>query len=117
MDPPAFSDDNIGTALDRIYSYGTCKLFSELSLEAVKKFNIDTTEVHHDTTPVSIWGEYKYSENGEPLLILLTAIARTKGEICSGMLVKEEEKTNRFINSLYYYEVTREIRDIILAYF
>ena len=30
-------------------------------------------------------------------------------EIYSGMLVKEEEKTNRFINSLYYYEVTREI--------
>lgn len=30
-------------------------------------------------------------------------------EIYSGMLEKETEKTNRFINSLYYYEVTREI--------
>jgi hypothetical protein len=30
-------------------------------------------------------------------------------EIYSGMLAKEVEKTNRFINSLYYYEITREI--------
>ena len=30
-------------------------------------------------------------------------------EIYSGMLVKEEEKTDRFISSLYFYEVTREI--------
>lgn len=60
MDSSAFTDDNIGRVLDRIYSYGTGKLFSELSLEAVKKFNIDTTQVHHDTTSVSVWGEYKY---------------------------------------------------------
>ncbi len=66
MDPSAFSDDNIGRVLDRIYCYGTCKLFSELSLEAVKKFNIDTTQVHHDTTSVSVWGQYKYSGNGAP---------------------------------------------------
>lgn len=33
-------------------------------------------------------------------------------EIYSGMLEKEAEKTNRFINSLYYYEVTREISKI-----
>ena len=33
-------------------------------------------------------------------------------EIYSGMLIKESEKTNRFINSLYYYEVTREISKV-----
>lgn len=49
-----FTDDNIGRVLDRIYSYGTQKLFCELSLEAVKKFNIDTIQVHHDTTSVSV---------------------------------------------------------------
>nr|MBU1328843.1 IS1634 family transposase [Candidatus Omnitrophota bacterium] len=53
-----FTDDNIGRVLDRIYSYGTQKLFCELSLEAVKKFNIDTTQIHHDTTSVSVWGDY-----------------------------------------------------------
>ena len=54
----SFTDDNIGRVLDRIYSYGTQKLFCELSLEAVKKFNIDTTQIHHDTTSVSVWGDY-----------------------------------------------------------
>ena len=53
-----FSDDNIGRVLDRIYVYGTQKLFCELSLEAVKKFNIDTTQVHQDTTSVNVWGDY-----------------------------------------------------------
>lgn len=53
-----FTDDNIGRVLDRIYSYGTQKLFCELSLKAVKKFNIDTTQVHQDTTSVSVWGDY-----------------------------------------------------------
>ncbi len=53
-----FTDDNIGRVLDRIYSYGTQKLFCELSLEAVKKFNIDTKQVHQDTTSVSVWGDY-----------------------------------------------------------
>jgi predicted nucleic acid-binding protein len=33
-------------------------------------------------------------------------------EIYSGMLFEEAKKTNRFINSLYYYEVTREISKV-----
>jgi transposase len=53
-----FTDDNIGRVLDRIYSYSTQKLFCELSLEAVKEFNIDTTQVHQDTTSVNVWGDY-----------------------------------------------------------
>jgi len=53
-----FTDDNIGRVLDRIFSYGTQKLFCELSLMAVKKFNIDTTQLHQDTTSVSVWGDY-----------------------------------------------------------
>ena len=64
MGSSAFTDDNIGRVLDRIYSYGTGKLFSEISLEAVKGFDMDTKGVHHDTTSVSVWGEYKYSKNG-----------------------------------------------------
>lgn len=69
IDVSTFSDDNIGRVLDRIYSYGTQKLFSEISLEAVKKFNIDTTQVHHDTTSVSVWGAYKYSKYCGPFEI------------------------------------------------
>jgi len=68
----AFSDDNIGRVLDRIFSYGTSKLFSEISLEAVKKFNIGTTQIHHDTTSVSVWGAYENSKyDGSPFEITL----------------------------------------------
>ena len=69
VDSSVFTDDNIGRVLDRIYSYGTGKLFSEISLEAVKNFNIDTTQVHHDTTSVSVWGDYKYSKHSGPFEI------------------------------------------------
>jgi len=64
MASSAFTDDNIGRIFDRIYSYGTGKLISEVSLEAVKDYEMDTKGVHHDTTSVSVWGEYKGSENG-----------------------------------------------------
>jgi len=55
----SFSDDNIGRVLDRIYDYGSSKLFSNISLEAVKEFNIETTKIHQDTTSVSVWGQYE----------------------------------------------------------
>ena len=72
VDSSAFSDDNIGRVFDRIFSYGTSKLFSEISLEAVKKFSIDTTHLHHDTTSVSVWGAYENSRyDGSPFEINL----------------------------------------------
>jgi transposase len=70
VDSSAFTDDNIGRVFDKIFLYGTSKLFSEISLEAVKKFNIDTTQVHHDTTSVSVWGAYENSRyDGSPFEI------------------------------------------------
>ena len=44
--------------------------FLKISLEAVKKFNIDTTQIHHDTTSVSVWGAYENSRyDGSPFEI------------------------------------------------
>ncbi|MHB1334840.1 MAG: DUF4277 domain-containing protein [Candidatus Humimicrobiaceae bacterium] len=50
-----FSDDTIARVLDRIFDYGTQKLFSEISLKAVKEFNIDTTRVHSKNIIVYIY--------------------------------------------------------------
>jgi len=61
----AFSDDNIGRVLDRIFSYGTQKLFSSVSMEAVDKFSIDISKVHHDTS-VNVWGDY-LNQNDESI--------------------------------------------------
>jgi transposase len=53
------NDDAIGRVLDRIYEYGTWKIYSEICLHAFWNFGVDCSVVHEDTTSVSVWGEYK----------------------------------------------------------
>ena len=53
------NDDAIGRVLDRMYAYGTWKIFSEVCLHAFRNFGVDCSVVHQDTTSVSVWGEYK----------------------------------------------------------
>lgn len=53
------NDDAIGRALDRIYEYGTWKIFSDVCLHAFRIFNVDCSVVHQDTTSVNVWGDYK----------------------------------------------------------
>ena len=50
------NDDAIGRVLDRIYDYGTWKIFSEVCVQAFRSFGVDCSVVHHDTTSVSVWG-------------------------------------------------------------
>ena len=63
----AFNDDNIGRVLDRIFNYGTQKLFSEVCLEAIKQFKINTNQLHSDTTSVNVWGNYLKSPNDKAI--------------------------------------------------
>ena len=58
----AFSDDNVGRALDRLHQAGTWSIFSEIGLNAFRAFGLDGGEVHHDTTSVSVWGTYEGSK-------------------------------------------------------
>jgi transposase len=62
------NDDAIGRVLDRIYEYGTWKLFSSVSVRACKRFCVDCAVVHEDTTSVSVHGDYK-PRKGDPFLI------------------------------------------------
>ena len=52
------NDDAIGRVLDRVYDYGTWKLFSEVCIQAFHNFNVDCSIIHEDTTSVNLWGEY-----------------------------------------------------------
>jgi transposase len=61
-------DDTIGRVLDRVYAYGTWKIFSEVCLEAFRNFHVDVSVVHQDTTSVSVWGEYLPAP-GDPIHI------------------------------------------------
>lgn len=59
----AFGDDNLGRVLDRIFDYGTLKLFSEISIKSIRTFDVSTDHVHVDTTSVNVWGDYPGSKN------------------------------------------------------
>ena len=65
-DPLQFSDYTVGRVLDRIYDYGTMKLFSQIAMQALTTFRIDRRHLSFDTTSVSVQGDYAlYSkENG-----------------------------------------------------
>lgn len=63
------NDDGIGRVLDRIHDYGTWKIFSAVCLNAFRKFSVDCSVVHQDTTSVSVWGDYK-PELGDPMRIV-----------------------------------------------
>lgn len=58
VDPLKFSDHTVGRVLDRIYDYGAMKVFSQISLQALKQFNIDRSHLSFDTTSVSVHGDY-----------------------------------------------------------
>jgi transposase len=63
------NDDAIGRVLDRMYEYGTWKIFSEVCLQAFRNFGVDCSVVHQDTTSVSVWGEYPPAP-GDPFRIV-----------------------------------------------
>lgn len=67
IDPELFCDHNLGRVLDKIFDTGAQAIFSELSQNAVKRFGIDTRDVHFDTTSIRVYGDYELTE--EPFKI------------------------------------------------
>ena len=67
MDPELFCDHNLGRVLDKIFDTGAQTIFSQLSQNAVKRFEIDSRNVHFDTTSISVYGDYDLTE--EPFKI------------------------------------------------
>lgn len=57
-----FSDYNLGRVLDKIHQTGTQKVFSTIAQNAVTAFDVDAKRVHFDTTSVSVFGDYDYSD-------------------------------------------------------
>jgi len=57
-----FSDYNLGRVLDKIHHTGTQKVFSSIAQNAVTAFDIDAKRVHFDTTSISVYGDYDYTD-------------------------------------------------------
>ena len=58
LPPSYFNDDNVGRIMDRIYEVGTQKIFSAISVAAMREFSVSTKHVHFDTTSVNLYGDY-----------------------------------------------------------
>ncbi|HWR71795.1 MAG TPA: IS1634 family transposase [Nitrospirota bacterium] len=53
-----FNDTSVGRAMDAIYEAGASNLFSAVAFQACRRFPLDMSKVHFDTTSVNVWGEY-----------------------------------------------------------
>jgi transposase len=62
LPPQAFTDDTVGRVLDRLYDFGTMRLFTDCAVRAVTRFDLERRYVHFDTTSRSVWGDYQFAE-------------------------------------------------------
>jgi len=53
------SDDVLGRALDRLFKADRASLLTKLALTAIDKFEIDTSQLHNDSTSVKFAGAYE----------------------------------------------------------
>src|SRR5262245_39929257 len=60
--PHACTDDTVGRVLDRLYDFGTMRLFPDCAVRAVTRVDLERRYVHFDTTSRSVWGEYQFAE-------------------------------------------------------
>jgi transposase len=60
--PQALNDDTAGRVLDRLYDFGTMRLFTACAVRAATRFGLARRSVHFDTTSRSVWGDYQYAE-------------------------------------------------------
>src|SRR6516165_7421503 len=60
--PQALNDDTAGRVLDRLYDFGTMRLFTACAVRASMRFGLERRYVHFDTTSRSVWGDYQFAE-------------------------------------------------------
>lgn len=61
----ALNDDEVGRALDALFLADRASLLTELSLRVIRRYGIDVTELHNDSTSITLYGAYR-SATGEP---------------------------------------------------
>ena len=72
VDVEKLTDDNFGRLLDRLYEANTTHLYSELAVNALRVFGVPTQHIHHDTTTMSVFGQYNADDPDNPRTIKIT---------------------------------------------
>ncbi len=57
-DVAALNDDRAGRALERLFDADRSSLLTELMLAVISEFAVDTSELHNDSTSISVHGVY-----------------------------------------------------------
>ncbi len=60
--PEQLNDSRIGRVLDQLYKKGLTSVFVEIALATVKRFGVNTKQVHLDSSSFCVQGEYLNSE-------------------------------------------------------
>ncbi len=58
----AVNDDRVARSLERLAERPAREVFFRLALHVIKRFEIDTGRIHHDTTSVTFHGQYETSK-------------------------------------------------------
>ncbi len=58
ISPSKFNDDVVGRCMDALFETGTGMILTAVVLSAFKQYNLDTQNVHHNTTSVTVHGDY-----------------------------------------------------------
>jgi len=61
--PEHLNDDKIGRVMDKLYVKGTRNIFMSIALAAVKKYGIETKNLHLDSTSFCLEGKYECQDN------------------------------------------------------
>ena len=57
--PSVLNDDRVGRSLDALFDADRASLMTRIVLKAVDEFAIDLSQLHNDSTTVTVYGEYK----------------------------------------------------------
>jgi transposase len=57
--PEHLNDDRLGRVLDQLYLKGLSGIFTLIALAAVKKYGVDLSSIHLDSSSLHLHGEYK----------------------------------------------------------
>ncbi len=58
-------DDRVGRALERLFDCDRASLLTELMLGVIAEFNVDCSQLHNDSTSVTLHGAYKGADGRE----------------------------------------------------
>ena len=53
------NDDRVGRALDQLFGADRASLLTELSLRVIRRYDINVSELHNDSTSIVLYGSYR----------------------------------------------------------